>query len=54
VVKEPTTEFYGDRGGVVRDPWDNLWMISTHVEDVPPAEMERRQRQFFEQVQKAA
>lgn len=50
-VKEPTTEFYGDRSGVVRDRWGNLWMVSTHVEDVPPEEMERRQRAWVESMQ---
>jgi len=46
VIKEPTTEFYGDRSGVVRDAWGNTWMISTHVEDVLPQEMEKRMQQF--------
>lgn len=53
-VKEPTTEFYGDRSGVVRDAWGNLWMVSTHVEDVPPEEMERRQREWVERMQATA
>lgn len=39
---EPTTHFYGDRSGGVEDPCGVTWWISTHVEDVPPDEMERR------------
>ncbi len=41
-VAEPTNQFYGDRNSRVIDPWGNTWGIATHVEDVPPEEMERR------------
>lgn len=41
-VREPRTEFYGDRSGGVRDANGNQWWISTHVEDVSPDEMRRR------------
>ena len=34
-------EFYGDRSGAVEDPFGHLWNISTHKEDVPPAELRR-------------
>jgi len=34
--------FWGDRYGLVVDKWGNRWGISTHKEDVPPAEMQRR------------
>lgn len=43
VVREPEDMFYGDRSGGVDDPYGNQWWISTHVEDVTPEEMERRQ-----------
>ena len=39
-----TTHFYGDRSGGVEDPTGVAWWISTHVEDVPPEEMERRMK----------
>ncbi|WP_412075918.1 VOC family protein [Streptomyces xanthophaeus] len=35
-------EFYGDRSGQIEDPFGHRWNISTHVEDVPPEEMEKR------------
>jgi PhnB protein len=35
-------EFYGDRTGKMEDPFGHVWIISTHVEDVPPEEMEKR------------
>lgn len=41
-VREPKTEFYGDRSGAVKDDWGNMWWISTQVEDVDPAELDRR------------
>jgi len=41
-VQEPKTQFYGDRHGEVKDPCGNTWWVATHVEDVAPAELERR------------
>jgi uncharacterized glyoxalase superfamily protein PhnB len=41
-VTEMTSLFWGDRVGRVRDPLGNLWWIQTRVEDLDPAEMERR------------
>ncbi len=35
-------QFYGDRSGGFEDPWGHLWHVATHVEDVPPEEMEER------------
>jgi PhnB protein len=41
-VEPPEDKFYGDRGGLARDPCGNLWWIATHIEDVPPEELRRR------------
>ena len=38
----PQDMFYGDRAANVRDRFGNLWFIHTHIEDVPPEEMEKR------------
>ena len=35
-------QFYGDRSGSFTDPWGHIWYIASHVEDVPPDEMEKR------------
>jgi len=41
--KQPLeNKFYGDRSGVFDDPFGHTWNVSTHVEDVPPEEMEKR------------
>jgi PhnB protein len=34
--------FWGDRFGKVKDPYGLTWMISTHIEDVSPEEMDKR------------
>ena len=35
-------QFYGDRTGGLTDPFGHIWYFMTHVEDVPPDEMEKR------------
>jgi PhnB protein len=35
-------QFYGDRTGQFEDPFGHRWSVATHVEDVPPEEMEKR------------
>lgn len=39
--------FWGDRYGKVKDPYGHQWGIATHKEDVPPAELEKRAKEFF-------
>ena len=41
-LREPTTEFYGDRMAGVQDAQGNKWYFATHVEDVSDEEMSRR------------
>jgi PhnB protein len=42
-------QFYGDRGGRLRDPFGHQWMLSTHIEDVDADELERRMRAWTEE-----
>lgn len=42
-------QFYGDRSGTVVDPYGHLWTIATHVEDVPPEEIDRRMEEMCKQ-----
>jgi PhnB protein len=35
-------KFYGDRNGVLEDPFGHVWTIATHMEDVSPEEMGKR------------
>lgn len=41
-TEEPADQFYGDRRANVVDGAGNQWFIATHVEDVPPEELEGR------------
>ncbi len=42
VLREPTTQFYGDRSCSIKDPFGHLWSIATHVEDVSEEELRKR------------
>jgi PhnB protein len=39
-------QFWGDRMGTLTDPFGHQWSLATHVEDVPPDEMQKRMQQF--------
>lgn len=41
-VRAVENQFYGDRAGQFEDPFGHRWSVATHVEDVPPDEMEKR------------
>jgi len=43
-TQAPQTMFWGDRFGSITDPFGHTWSIATHVEDVPPAEREKRRQ----------
>jgi PhnB protein len=40
-------QFWGDRYGQVTDPFGHIWAIASRKEDLTPAEMEERGKQFF-------
>jgi uncharacterized glyoxalase superfamily protein PhnB len=42
-LREPGDQFYGDRSAGVKDRFGNQWWLATHVEDVSPDEMQKRQ-----------
>jgi len=42
LVRPVANQFYGDRTGGIDDPFGYHWYLATHVEDVPPDELERR------------
>jgi PhnB protein len=42
-IKRPVKDqFYGDRSGILEDPFGFVWILSTHVEDLTPEEMQER------------
>jgi PhnB protein len=42
VQRAVADQFYGDRSGTLEDPFGHVWTVATHIEDVPPEEMQRR------------
>jgi PhnB protein len=42
--------FWGDRYGKLTDPFGQQWGVATHVEDVAPEDLPRRQREFAAKV----
>jgi len=40
-----TDMFWGDRIGMIRDPFGHVWGIASHIEDLSPEEMESRMQQ---------
>lgn len=47
-------QFYGDRSGAVLDPFGHSWTLSTHVEDVPEDEIQRRMAAWTESIAEPA
>lgn len=42
VARPLQNQFYGDRIGMLKDPFGHSWSFATHIEDVSPEEMTRR------------
>jgi hypothetical protein len=42
-------EFWGDRYGVVTDPFGHNWSFATHLKDLTPAEAQVAMREAFAQ-----
>ncbi len=40
--------FWGDRWGMVEDPFGHVWQLATHKEDLTPEEMGRRAQAMFQ------
>lgn len=47
VVYPLADQFYGERGGRLRDPFGQQWMLSQHTEDLSREELKRRAADFF-------
>ncbi len=43
-IRPLTTQFYGDRSGVLVDPFGIQWTIASHVEDVSLEEVQNRMK----------
>ncbi len=41
-LRSPKDEFYGQRSGMLADPFGHRWQVTTPIEDVSPEEMQKR------------
>jgi len=48
LVRPVEDRFYGDRVGVLRDPFGHSWSICQHIEDVSPEEITRRSKEAMD------
>ncbi len=48
VVREATDHFYGERSGMVRDPFGHEWLLGQEIEKVTPQEMQRRYTELMQ------
>ncbi|MEA2213595.1 MAG: PhnB protein [Solirubrobacteraceae bacterium] len=48
IVYPLADHFYGERGGRLRDPFGQQWMLSQRIEHVSQREMNSRAAQYFE------
>ena len=42
VLQPVKNQFYGDRSGMLQDPFGHVWTLATHIEEVSPEELQRR------------
>ena len=49
VERDLENQFWGDRTGTVVDPYGHRWMLATHIEEVPPEELQRRMAEWSKQ-----
>ena len=42
VLRPIENKFYGDRTGMVTDPFGHQWALMTHIEDLTPEEIQKR------------
>ena len=48
-IRPVQDQFYGERLGMLHDPFGHVWTISTHKEDVSQEEISRRAEALFKQ-----
>jgi PhnB protein len=52
-VQRPLADqFYGDRSATLEDPFGHVWTVATHIEDVPPEEIDRRMEAMMKEAPK--
>ncbi|MEN5238519.1 MULTISPECIES: VOC family protein [Pseudomonas] len=46
-LSEVKDQFYGDRSGTLKDPFNNMWFVSSHKEDLSVEEIRARAAKMF-------
>lgn len=46
-IVEVGKQFYGDRAGILKDPFGFLWMIATHEEDLTARQLQQRFNELY-------
>lgn len=49
IVYPMEVQFYGDKGGRLRDAFGHTWGLAQHVEDLSREEMDRRMGAMYEE-----
>ncbi len=52
VTMPVTDQFWGDRAGMIQDPFGYSWMIATHTKDLSKEEVRKGAEEFFAQTAK--
>jgi PhnB protein len=47
-------QFWGDRYGIVADPYGHKWSLAAHIKDMSPEEMQRAQEEAMAKMPKSA
>ena len=42
VLMPVSDQFFGDRHGILKDPFGHIWTVATHIEDVSQEELDKR------------
>jgi len=48
IERDPQDQFWGERSGILRDPFGHRWNIGHHIEDVSFDEMQQRYAKMME------
>ena len=48
ILRPVKNEFHGNRGGMLADPFGHSWFVATQIEELDPAEMQKRWAKVFE------
>lgn len=48
ILQPVSDQFFGDRHGLIQDPFGYTWTIATHIEDVSTEEIKRRIAEYSE------